>query len=538
SAYGDSEITSIPDPEGGKGKLLPTAIPTPFARFDLVQTAFHTLSQNPSLKTERHNNVVQGSEEEEKLVSDALDVLELLFNADSFSDQLRIVAWDPKQQIPELTGGRTQHRRTGEALEIYLRQDAAQYNFGELNRLYLIVYNHQVVGCTSPVTLAAGTGNKLLNAEVSIGGSYKLFDNNYEPLYERDEKFQLFLYRFITAYPDFRTDKFKALGEYLKTNQEYHRVNRPAFFNQLQQIKPGDYASNYAELSPGNSGDVVEVLGATLRKAKTEDKLDQIRKSDFVIAATKPVSGEKPLLLQNELNKPFVYVQDKWDRTTQVPYYDAETDLSRRELPGVKVRYPYLTVSDFLEPVIMRMVYPLNKKYYFDGNLKIETGSKYNGYLLPIRRRFFDYFSAADLQRTHSDGKPWLEIRQLAGETVAVELRLPVQKAGEYITFTRMYNPPANTYEAPKPDEAANKGVIANHQLGITVFPFVRTNQPERIKPSYRIQLIDRDVTGIYSDGSPTLEFGEAGKKQDAIADNVQRVVKNSNSGVGTSYYA
>lgn len=537
SPYGDTQITAIPDPEGGKGKLLPTAIPTPFARFDLVQTAFANLSKNSTLKTERHGTVVSGSEEEEKLVSDALDVLELLFNADNFNDQLRIIPWDPQLHLPELTSGRSNHKRTGDALSMYIRQDKQQYNFELMQRLYLVVYNHQVVGCTSPVTLTAGTGNKLHNAQISLGGNYTIFDSSYEALYERDEKFQLFLYRFRAAHIDLFTDNFKAVNEYLKANQEVLRIKNGALFNIIQNIKPEDYAANYPELNPGATGGVLEVLGASLRKAKSQEIVDQVRKSDFVIAATKAVNGELPLLLQNELNKPFVYVQDRWDRGIEVPYLNTETDLNRRELPGVKIKYPYLTVSDFLEPVIIRTVFPLNNKYYFDGNLKIDGGSKHQGYLIPVRRRFFDYFTVADLKRSHNDGKPWFELCQLPGETVVAELRLPIKKSGEYITFTRTYTPPANSYDVPKADEAANKGVITEHQAGITIFPFVRSGQPDKIKPAYRIQLIDRDITGLYSDTSPSLEFLEDNNVQEVIANSWRSQKKISND-VSTGYYA
>ena len=49
-AYSDKEIESIKDPEGGSEISMPTAIPSPFARIDLVKTAFRNISKTADLK--------------------------------------------------------------------------------------------------------------------------------------------------------------------------------------------------------------------------------------------------------------------------------------------------------------------------------------------------------------------------------------------------------------------------------------------------------------------------------------------------------
>ena len=43
TSYGPNEIDSIEDPQGGDTKQQPTSIPSPFARFDLVRSAFGSL---------------------------------------------------------------------------------------------------------------------------------------------------------------------------------------------------------------------------------------------------------------------------------------------------------------------------------------------------------------------------------------------------------------------------------------------------------------------------------------------------------------
>jgi hypothetical protein len=47
AAYSDQEIEKVKDPEGGAVTTLPTAIPSPFARMDLVKTAFQNISRTP-----------------------------------------------------------------------------------------------------------------------------------------------------------------------------------------------------------------------------------------------------------------------------------------------------------------------------------------------------------------------------------------------------------------------------------------------------------------------------------------------------------
>ena len=48
--YGKNEIEAIKDPQGGDTESAPTSIPSPFARFDLVRTAFANLSLSGKLK--------------------------------------------------------------------------------------------------------------------------------------------------------------------------------------------------------------------------------------------------------------------------------------------------------------------------------------------------------------------------------------------------------------------------------------------------------------------------------------------------------
>ncbi|MBL7836059.1 MAG: cell division FtsA domain-containing protein, partial [Bacteroidetes bacterium] len=233
---------------------------------------------------------------------------------------------------------------------------------------------------------------------------------------------------------------------------------------------------------------------------KKEDIVNSIQSSDFIIQSSKYEGEFKPLVLQNNLNKPFRYANDKWDNTIKIPYNDNETIIEKRRLPGVNIQYPYLTVSDFLEPYLIRLVYPINKERFFDGNVNIEVGDDSKGFILPLKTQFFDYFNSDDLLSSLPN-KPKIEMVQGAAGSVKVILRIPVAKQGEYISFERLYY-----QSSDKPNEEQNKGVIVEHQFGVTLFPFIKTNNPN-IESYYRIQLVDRDVTGALKNTDYDLRF-------------------------------
>ena len=69
--YATDEIEMIEDPNGGLAEKPRTAIPSPFAQFDLLKNAFKRLSLSPSLN---------GDIKDKSLVSNALDVAQLFFN--------------------------------------------------------------------------------------------------------------------------------------------------------------------------------------------------------------------------------------------------------------------------------------------------------------------------------------------------------------------------------------------------------------------------------------------------------------------------
>lgn len=502
-AYSDKEIEAIKDPEGGSGDSLSPAIPSPFARIDLVKTAFRNITKTPELTAYSKDGHVLAGRMDEKLVSDCLDLAEMLFNSDSLRDNLKIIVWDKNTELEKMKRSSDAHRRLAETLELYLQQDKESYNFDLLHRLYLIEFNHKIIGCTSPVTLFFPTANDLTHAQIKLTKNDVLFDHTYVPLYARDVEFQKYIYHLFRANPVL-SSRLKVFSDYLTRNLTLLDRRNHTLYQEINKLAPDDFKTNYSELNTGAVGDTIEVIGIPLRKRKKEDILGSIQDSDFRINTSKSLDGLMPLVLQNNFNKRLRYVNDFWDHTVDVPYEDREADLGKRSLPGARVQYPYLTTSDFLEPYLIRLVYPISKDKFFDGNVNTDVGNDSKGFLLPLKKRFFDYFTSNDLLAA-SPGKPSIEMVQGVAGSVKVTLRIPIVKEGEYIAFERTYYQSLEN-QISKPDEANNKGVVVEQQLGLTLFPFVKLNNPD-LASSYRVQVIDRNVAGVFKNSDYVLQF-------------------------------
>ena len=526
--YGKRQIDAISDPEGGNTENPPTSIPSPFARIDLVRTAFKNVLKDKQLL---------GNKVDRKLVAECLDVGEVFFNIEYLKDQVRIIPWDQQRDLNTLLASdNPQHRRLGEVLRLYLQQDAATYNFDKINRLYILQYNYKVIGGTSPSTLFFSSPNDLSFVDIPMEKN-RLFSGDYPPLYERSAGFQKYLYSLLKFFrsagseePDFRRC-FREMADYLDANLKILRLQDAPLYDEINQLTITDFYDHYAELDTGQSGDLVELLGFPLRKKKI-DIGSIAESSDFTIRSTKYQGDTLPLVLQNQLNKPFHYISDTWDSHVAVPY-KVDAPLEDRKLPGQVVSYPYLTVSDFLEPYLIRLVYPINQEKFFDGNLGRTKEQK--GFILPLKPTFFDYFDVADLQGSVEGGKKFFEMEPRAAGGVRVTLRIPVKQ--EYITLERIYMPSINEGDVLPADEENNKGVIVESQFGVTVYPFVKTRGKTE-DAHYRVQLIDRDVSPYNKHHQYQLRFFQnQGNREAKVEARQQRSNKQREDRATSQYY-
>jgi 5'-deoxynucleotidase YfbR-like HD superfamily hydrolase len=542
--YEDGDIQEITDPSGSTATKQITSIPSPFARIDLVKTAFREVAI--LVTKEKKLEKLEGNTIYHKMVSDALDIGEILFNKNTL-DKIKIITWNKEKDLmqallPSESNGEgssleDSHKLLGETLKLFLDQDKETYNFDALENMYIVVYDDtEIIGGTSPATLFFATANKV-GVDIKFGND-KMLDDEYQPLYKRDEDYQKYLYSLFKAYPSL-VKKMDELYKYLLKNLEYLKKVNPNLYKECSKINEGLTLDQFHEAFENlpvdkQDGDSIKVLGLDLKQKKQSKTIV----SDFKIKIDegKKINGELPLVLQNGFTKKgYRYDLHDWVATTKVPSKD-DAPMYERQLPGQNRIYPYITISDFLEDYIIKLAYPLNNDSFFDGNMLFGTDD-HTGCLLPIKKEFFDYFSIETLLEKSFNGKPFLEMKSNAGGGISVKLRIPIEKGdNEYIELERAYYPSAKT-EISKPkinerskagDIVPDRGTIVELQFGVNVFPFVKQAENSH----YRVMLLDRDVKKLTEHNEYTLNF-YTDRGETALADDAstrERSVRRRNS--------
>ena len=396
------------------GTDVATSIPSPFARIDLVKSAFRWVAENG----------IEGVTAQHKLVSDALDVAQLFFLYPKHKNKIRIVSWSPIERFNQLSQDtNTKHSTFANTLDIFWRQDGEVYNFDQVNRLYLVLNSatNQVIGGTSPATLFfAAPDVKVATEDLDITcGHDILFDDIYYSLANRDKSFVEYIFT-LSKQRNF-ANNFPELYSYLQ-------VVRNKIENPLKSIISNLTADNIEIFSPcpvlDNNMDPCEVLGTRLGVQANDANLIE-NESDFVIVPALTISGLKPLVLPNDkFTHRWTYTTNGvlWNSNNQIPTKN-EFSNSNSVLPVQGDHYPWLSIGNFLEETIIELPYSID-------STKFKTcGAK--KHLLPLTPTFFKFFKAENV----SD---YIKIDELSGGGLEVKLEIPVKKGK--VTFKKTYH--------------------------------------------------------------------------------------------------
>lgn len=471
--YGTNVIGQINDPNGASAKREITSIPSPFARIDLVKTAFREVGSMG----------IDGNTIHHKAVSDALDIGQIFFEYEKWKNQIDIIVWDKKTHLNELLNSNCpEHQLLGKTYDIFLQQDGAIYNFDQMNRMYLLNFKNgpdmtNIIGATSPSTLFFTSANDLsyVSRAIYFGNNDKPFDNSYAPLYKRDLEYQKFWYA-VSKTPNF-PKMFPEVNKYLYENFKKNTAQNQQILRTVTVADLGKYQDVAVN---DNAGNVVYIINGLPMKKKVLDTNAIANKSGFLIDATATIGGKSPLVLPiGKYTKPTFYASGQWNANTCVPYFDA-TPVQNRILPDDGTGYPYLTISDFLADTIVRMPYEIDKNNFFDGNINKADGYSY---LLPLKDLFFTFFTAKDLTgKVMSDGKKMFELQANAVGVSAV-LRIPVRSG--YIEYRRTYFEGANVTKT----QNTNNGALLDKKFGMGIMPLVKF--PANVKKHYRLAMFD-----------------------------------------------
>lgn len=482
--YSDDEIDRIQDPDGGLAENPRTAIPSPFAQLDLVRNAFKSVAQAPGLNGPRMN---------QRLVSNALDVAQLMFDYENHRERLRVVCWNRDEQLAALRASEA-HRLYGETLDLFLKADKA-YNFDRLARWYILMVDGRVVGGTSPASIFMAAPAVPAIGDVMVEQGVPLF-STVRHLHERDADFVYYLFLLLNAYPDLR-QLCQPVYAYMMACLPLLQRDRTDIYRRITEAIPNPAALDTARAGEWRArldatfdaapfGMEVGVLGAKFYSRRRMDIRAMAAASDFVIAPTapQPAGAALPLVLapgHHGEGETFRYLDREWDAATEV--LAEGKPLDERLLPDTAVRYPFLTTADLLQPTLLRVPAPIDGNHFLDATEGCRHNTDGANYLLPVTPTYFDYFTAADLTATIG-GKRALTIDTEADGTVTVTLRVPMRK--RHIELRRRYMAvSAAEAEHWTFDERRGTGRILDVAIDMSVFPMVRTGNMD----DYTVQL-------------------------------------------------
>lgn len=515
--YDKSAIDSIQDPNGGSANIPITSIPSPFASMELVKSAYAYCADK--------NNNVDGTTIFHKMVSFSLDVLEIMFGYEKYSNKVQLIPWYKSDLDNLLNHYDDDIRRLGETLQLYLKQDSDAFHFDTMDAIYMLNYIDgrdpiNIVGGTSPTSLAIASANNLDFVELYLGNNHRAFnsdENTFCSLCHRDPAFIKYIYtmskqqNFSTLYPE--------VNKYIQ--KCYAALRDQSLRDELRQIQMSDYDMYPSLLINGQTS--VYLPGNI--PARMQISVD-LTKSDFLISISdgKNPDGELPLVLPySTYTEPGMkYVTGFWDSRNKAPLYDSDI-ISDRKLPFDGTNYPYLTVDDIFQPYIMKTVFPITENAFFTANNK-----NYNeGYLLPIKPEILKYISIEDLKGvTHEvNSRPIFEIKEINGNTVKAIIRIPIQK-DKYITFERNY------FVDKAPLIESNTGAIVECKFNMFIFPSYHvglSNTPQRI------YVIDQDAGALTKNYNYTIKAYKESDNNALSSNRIDRANKLKHS--YTSFY-
>lgn len=438
--YDANRIKHICDTIGGGNAVtkMGTSIPTPFARLVLFNTAFE------QLRTQDDNSVYG------RLVSECLDMIEFVYN---FGNDITLKKWNIANEIAALkTSNDTKHKDLGKSLEVFAHELG-------VSDIFLIYYQGELVGGTSPYTLLYTSPNWVRNNRYDLQGlaGNRLFpdyaNRNVQPtpLYKRDPQFQEFLTDYIVAYRDAlqrnnsNLVQNNALWRYVYDNaQTGASPQMQAYYAQItgnQILTPDDFMQKYASISD-DMGVQIDIKGLGLNlvlplafcgvgnmgggdQGGNQGGQATVLPDDYQL---QPISNrwvalhpdlkanQVPLVLNEGGVTGAAYIgNNPWKPGTPINN-DPTMALSQRVLPGAgNITYPYLTAEDFLEDQIICVDYQLNDQAFTTFGL--------GSYLPPLKPTFFEYFDIRDLELQRNVK---IAVQEDPKGNVTVELTLPI----------------------------------------------------------------------------------------------------------------
>lgn len=464
--YNSNIIEDIVDPSGGNIDKLLAAVPSPFARMHLFDSAFSLALKNIDSASETVFD---------KMVSECFDLFELLFNYQlhkKSGEKLSISCWDFETHINNLESSiKIEHKQLAEVLTKYI---LSNQKLKKSKTIYLFLLEGNVFGGTSPFT---GCFTKPDIKEFSVKkGNGRAYFSQIVPLWKRDSDFLITLY---SLFSPVKNSQFIQSAEnvyrYLEKAVTFIQDN--TLRSDLQKLinnTPITRETTFTFLSDDNNSRI-NICGAEIPTKNPEDK--HLIDSPLEINATHLpayTNNIKPLVLRNGRDH-----LDQSKADIKIPTNKGYIkNISERTLPDNNRMYPYLVVDDFLEDYLIRLNYPVNYQSFlipkFDGFNKEEN----QGFLFPIKKEYFDFFTAEDLKENCT-------IIKKSEEGFSVELNIPI-KGGQKVIFKKYY------YLDPKGNDT---GKLITANIYLSFYPLFKVIDNDNYNDFYKVMLVDDEVS-------------------------------------------
>lgn len=472
----EGKISTIRNPTGNSINKLLSAIPSPLARLHLFETAFKFVDNHAG-----HN----GTSVFHQLVSDCLDVYELVFNLKKHRTAGTVIdvgIWNFADELNSLEKSLNKGNKIlGDSLRIFL--NTSPYN--TISNFSLFLYQNSVFAGSSPLT-GFYTSPDVRNITIINPNNNKPYFSDIIPLHAREPLFQQMMTIMFKKNVAFAT-QLKNVRNYVYNNVKYisDAGHSEIIQGLLNENKP-DYNFGVSNLE-STRGTVVEMFGATIPISDGESNIQSplLMQADYF---PQYCNGKVPIVfkeshdLQGNLNQNF-------KAPTNLPPL---TQISERNLPYNNIKYPFVCADDFLEDKLIQVDYRLNSSFY-GPELQRFKHTDDIGFVLPLKKEFFEFFDRKKVPEM-------LTIQPTSFGGYEVTLSVPTKNAGK-VRYSKVYiqNP-----------QSSNAGELINYQFNLGIFPFYRVIDKPEYNDFYKIMLVDGELTQNFNMNLAFYQFNPA----------------------------
>ncbi len=478
--YNQEQINKIKD-NVGDVKVPITSIPSPFARMHLFDAAFKVV--NRIVDTEKKEAAFLGHTLYQRLISECLDVFELMYSFDilKLKNQITVAHWNMSELEVFETHPSEGLRNFADTLKLFINNyNNNKGRFGDadikkpFNSFTLFFFNHEPFAGTSPYTGFFTAGDMPSFKVKNLEGRVFFDPRNVLPLHKRSIAFQRYINLIFETEPKFKK-AFLNLHQYIINARKYSS-DRSYLTALANDAKKREDVKSYTSLKIDRNP--VYLLPKTqllYKEEQPEDLLATIQASDFVIETSKNIERKPLALMEGLRNANWNYLGGQLppdiEISTEQPEYNSRT------LPGsAGVVYPFITRNDVLSENLIDVGYELNDQHYWS------IGIKDNNYLLPIKQDYFKFFTIKDLKQN-------LKIETIGDDgAILVRLRIPLKadRGRGSIEFERTY-----MRVNPRNIISDDNGSIIDGQIHLGIYPFFKINgdQFNKYNDLYKIAL-------------------------------------------------